>query len=220
MTLVVGPRSVKLPCHRNLLAYFSEFFSRGLKGNFKESREDVFALPEEDVDDIQCFVTWAYTGEFIGPNTSLVDVTELNKSPSAIFKLWVLGDRLLAPRFANRAMAHIFAWLTAFYLTPDCVRYTYDNTVPGAPLRLLVRDVILVEGPFSAKCLKDSRSRKTEWTELIGEGGDFVIDVVTHGGFSIYSKTTKPYDAKNCQKYLKEEGGRSAGEWVASSLGG
>lgn len=148
VTLLVGPSSIKMTCHKALLSFHSNFFDAACYGGFIESESNVTTLPEETPDGICVLDSWIYSGQL--------------ESCLPLEELWVLGDSLQSPGFANAAMYQVFdrygtAW--SGWMTAKQAKYVYDNTSSGSLLRVFTRDVISTDGPLSPRAIEEAVSR-------------------------------------------------------------
>jgi hypothetical protein len=114
---------------------------------------------------MSAFVSWIYTGRIS---------TTCKVAPEA---LWILGDRLRSPSFANEAMHLIFTRYLGECLKADAAEYVYEHTSEGSKLRQFIRDLVLAEGPLEScghpNCDQDAKL-KEEWRKLIRRKCDLV----------------------------------------------
>ncbi|RDW83141.1 hypothetical protein BP5796_04632 [Coleophoma crateriformis] len=182
-TLIVGPDNHRILCPRPLLGYHSEFFDAALYGSFSAAHSGEVQMPDEDVKDIMVFINWIYSGTVI--------ITDENE----VTKYWLLGERLLSPRFANEVMYSIFNKFLRVHAEPKFCENCYAGTIPGCKLRQFARDLITFNPPalpqgqdvnFCAFLAANVVSAQAahEWWEIIRKGGDLVLDVCTRGSFT------------------------------------
>jgi hypothetical protein len=103
-----------MPCQKMLLAYQSAFFSKitsridlernhsltavpeaAFYGGFRETQLSAIEIPEATAEQMSTFISWCYTG--------------LLESSLCAEELWVPGDFLQSPDFANEAMYCLFS---------------------------------------------------------------------------------------------------------------
>lgn len=89
----------------------------------------------------------------------------------AIATLWVFGDKVMSPSFADAAMRLFLKALEKVHMGADTAEYIFDNTTEGAKLRKLVVDAVLSEGPFRKGADKNYRKG---WLNTLANGGDLV----------------------------------------------
>lgn len=144
INITVGPaeqqRTWMLP--KALLSHHSEFFRAALEHNFKEGIERKVTLLEDDPRDFEMFVYWLH---FQGlPIDFLLVAADRMKVDDAWlgFRLWVLGDKLLAPEFQNLIMHSIYSFHDSGFnlIFPEEVDYCFSNTHPSSPLYRFVMD--------------------------------------------------------------------------------
>ncbi|TVY65576.1 hypothetical protein LSUE1_G009173 [Lachnellula suecica] len=191
-TIVVGPLRIEIKCHKSLLAFKSEYFDAAFFGNFASSQTCITYMEDDDPTELSVFVAWLYTGRI--PASCLI-------SPAF---LWVLGDKLRSPGFANEAMYFLFEDFKDDIMTPGTAEYVYANTSTGSKLRAVVKDVILNEGPFYPYfALSDAELEG--WKDLIRQKNDLVVDISLEGAFNRNNPNLedRAYFWKNHYKYLE-----------------
>ncbi|KAI9733916.1 MAG: hypothetical protein M1834_002571 [Cirrosporium novae-zelandiae] len=92
ITLVVGEEQKKMTAHQSLLYRKSGFFAAALSGNFRESKEDLIKLPEDDPELIKLLLHWMYTGKILP-----ID----KRTWKIMFDLMVLTDKYDISEFAQ-----------------------------------------------------------------------------------------------------------------------
>lgn len=180
-------------CHKALLGFKSEYFDAACFGTFKSSKVSKIRLEEENIEAVSVFVSWLYTGRI--PLSCTV-------TPAT---LWVLGDRLRSPGFANEAMHFLFREYAKNWCVAATVGYIYDNTTSGSKLRAFIKDTILNEGPLSKEAQLFTNGSES-WRALIRQGGDLLVDISLEGSFDKYSdidKTILAWHWKNHHQYME-----------------
>ncbi|TVY87224.1 hypothetical protein LAWI1_G007185 [Lachnellula willkommii] len=170
-TLIIGPDQKRITCHKALLGFKSEYFDAACFGTFTSSEVGEIQLEEENTEAVSVFVAWLYTGRI--PLSCTV-------TPAA---LWVLGDKLRSPGFANEAMHFLFRDHAENWCRAVIAEYVYDNTTSGSKLRSFIKDLILNEGPLSKEAGVASVADRENWRALIRRGGDLLVDISLEGSF-------------------------------------
>jgi hypothetical protein len=120
--------------HKKFAVYHSRVFKTAFDGNFAESETQSIDLDDVDTEVFGLFVQWLYTQD-------LRSVDKDYPMGDLLIKLWVLADRLIAPKCQNSTVCAIEARLRRDkFVRTDQVKYIYDNTIPGSPLRRLIVD--------------------------------------------------------------------------------
>jgi hypothetical protein len=164
---VVGEEKKYISCHRILLGYHSKFFDSALYGDFPEAQLSEMSLPDDNPDQIRTFFNWLYTGYvdkidyrsgiyLIGDNFDRniapdhIPDEEIVGKESKVYmeRLWILGDRLLAPEFTNDVMLGIIGTFEARFFSAWETEFVFENRLPGSKLRLLFHDIVATEGPL------------------------------------------------------------------------
>ncbi|RDW92789.1 BTB/POZ domain-containing protein [Aspergillus mulundensis] len=149
----VGEQRKTFVVHEAALREFSPFFDKALTGEWKEARERVVQLPEEDPEVFDIFVHWVYCGKLpfsIDEHTGDIDAEYME-----LAKAYVFGEKLLSPEFQDRVVDVVVEksradrnhrhWMESC-LGMDVVRYVYGHTLEGTPLRKLVVDIFFEYG--------------------------------------------------------------------------
>lgn len=137
----MGQKETRFLLHRELLTYYSPFFSATLDGAFAEGLSQVVKLKEERLEIFEFFVHWLYTQH-------LEDAGLYKDGRPTYFnllELYSLADRLLIEKLRNDTVDKIaqLAEATNSVLTPSDTYILYDTIRPGAdaPIRRLVLDL-------------------------------------------------------------------------------
>ncbi len=121
--------------HKKFLIDRSQFFKVALTGHFIEAEMQSIDLEDIDHQVFDVFVQWVYTSDIQKQGGKL-------PRGDLLIKLWVLADRLIAPKLQNMAICAIEhkAMNEDQVVRTDQLQYIYENTVPGSQLRRLIVD--------------------------------------------------------------------------------
>ncbi|KAL9092062.1 MAG: hypothetical protein Q9159_001061 [Coniocarpon cinnabarinum] len=115
---------------RALLCHYSTYFHNALEGHFREAREGVVHLEDEDPVLFNRVVRWLMTGTIVDHESNTLQ--DLKDSCS----LWMFGDRRSMPALQNSAIdAFREVDLRYWYWDKSIIRYVFENTMPNARLR-------------------------------------------------------------------------------------
>ncbi|KAL9051666.1 MAG: hypothetical protein Q9162_005875 [Coniocarpon cinnabarinum] len=118
---------------RALLCHYSTYFHNALEGHFRETREGVVHLEDEDPVLFNRVVRWLMTGTIVDHESNTLQ--DLKDSCS----LWMFGDRRSMPALQNSAIdAFREVDLRYWYWDKSIIRYVFENTMPNARLRSFV----------------------------------------------------------------------------------
>jgi BTB/POZ domain len=143
ITLIVCPSKVKRTYHKAFLVFFSEYYDVLCYGAFAEASQETLQLPDEDVENLNIFTSWIYTSQILGA--------------SGLVGLWVLGDRLRSPGFANEIMHTLFGKYVncgGQYMTAHDAIFIYDNTHQNSKLREFTKQLLMLDGLLCGYSLK------------------------------------------------------------------
>jgi len=79
------PKDHKFTIHRDLICYYSRFFSTAFNGSFEEGRTQTMKLDDVDPQLFAILVNWVYIQEVINDKKEKPDLV-------SCAKLWVLAD--------------------------------------------------------------------------------------------------------------------------------
>jgi hypothetical protein len=104
-------------------------------GNFIEAETQSIDLDDVEPEVFDIFVQWLYTSELHKHGSNL-------PRGDLLIKLWVLADRLMIQKLQNTAICAIEHKVMKedLVVRTDQVKYIYENTVSGSPLRRLIVD--------------------------------------------------------------------------------
>lgn len=162
--------------HRGLLTKHTSFFRGALApGHFAESLSNTVTLPAHDNESFEVFVQWLYTFD---SQTTREPLEDMQFTTINLIKAYCLGDMLRAPNFKNAIMSKLYdaqLWHPSkTSLTPNCLEYGFENSLPKCPLQRLLTDACacrIVNGTIDV-------AKDEQWRELFEGGGDFVTEVI------------------------------------------
>jgi hypothetical protein len=96
VTIFVGPEKRKFTVHAELLKSASNYFATAMRGNWIESRTNVYSLLDLNVEAFETFVRWLYRGTLEVHYRSDLDEFAIH--------LWALGDQIMSFDFKNAAI--------------------------------------------------------------------------------------------------------------------
>lgn len=224
MTLVIGPQTARIECHKSLLGYYSAFFAAALYGGFAEGSPDAVEmnLPNDDESQVRASVEWSYTGgvfnsisgqEFPSPRT-------VGKYQSHFTdKLWIFADKILAPQFANDIMNFLFLKYANGAVGAATAKLIFTEAPVKSKLRAFFVTQITTWGPFNESDIKEGPrddERTKDWLDLVAEGGDLVKECTAAGGFHNAFENVHPSESPLALKYLQDEGKTTVAECCKS----
>jgi hypothetical protein len=210
VTLVVGQEKVRMVTHKFLLSFYSGYFDRIIYQQ-EQSAQNEIALPEKNVELMEAFVSWLYSGR--------LDRFYDSASGFTGSTFYVLGTQLEAPSFINDSMHFLCDLNYSTFLPAAAARFAYAYTSPGSQLRIFTADLIKFEGPFSEDIDRnwdmeegEREAYRNQWVKLLGEGGDLVMDMARQG-FHSTDEQLSPWRNWNRMKYMEDEPKKSAAAW-------
>ncbi|KAL8947992.1 MAG: hypothetical protein Q9222_005774 [Ikaeria aurantiellina] len=162
----------KLPM--NILKHVSPYFRAALSPPWSESATGTIELHDDDPVAFRLFLRWLFNWTLGGsdkpPKEALPAV-----EPMASLHAWILGDKLLCPRFQDYAMAHLwYNFDTEKREDAAVIGQAYRNTLAGSGLRRWAANECLefIEEP-NLRLDKDD-----ERVQLMDEIDGLAVDVV------------------------------------------
>ena len=188
--IIVGtePNQTTWYIHRELLIKHSPYFRAALQPNrFAESQSSSVSLPDDDSDAFEVFTQWIYTTDVVGqwdtPFNSVEDRGCLNH-----VKAYCLGDKLQIPELQTDAVGAIeSANSSQMKITPECVLYTFEQSLNGNVLREMLLETVvksIQDGSIdpNRNMMHDPSNdlNSLSWKELFELGGEFVSAVIAN----------------------------------------
>ncbi|CAD0087664.1 unnamed protein product [Aureobasidium vineae] len=133
VTIEVGSEKKAFVIHKDLLTFDSDYFCGAFDGSFKEAAEGKLSLPDEQVNVFDIFNQFIYTRS----------LEEHNLNSHTLIELWLFGDKFLIPCLQNAAMDALVKWLGIYDCPAYDVRAIWKRTMPSAPLRKLILDLVV-----------------------------------------------------------------------------
>lgn len=125
--------------------FWSDFFRAAFSGRFKESKEHRISLPDDEPTDFEVYVHFVYTGSLSGGKDNDHEIPW-----DHLCKLWILGDKYLAPALCNNVTNTMLAKYDFDNTIPaDSLDFVFENTMSKAPLRKLILDLLVYKGASS-----------------------------------------------------------------------
>ena len=119
-----------------MLCNVAPYFKAALDGEFKEAKDKVLLLPEENATMFKRFQLWVYTNKILaeGEDENAIEYQTLAD-------LYIFGDIRGIPDLQNGAMDTIIDKKASEKTIPAYeFRFIYKNSVDGSPLRRLCVD--------------------------------------------------------------------------------
>lgn len=128
--------------HRSILATKSEYFRAALAW---PGCDGTVTITDIDGKLFACFVQWLYTGKIFSRVESSVSKGEdmeyeKDEEWDLLIGLYIMGDRLVAPRFKDDLIDAMVEKEVEDETIPMEAAVVYANTKPGSPLRRLLVD--------------------------------------------------------------------------------
>lgn len=164
--------------------------------DWKEAKERVVKLPEDDSDIFRTYLHWLYCGTFPCREDKFTNVEHFHHA-----KVYVFGDKMLDTCFCDAgidAMIDKYNTLTTrnTRLVPDSdiIRYIYDNSIASSPVRQILVDMYVVQA-------------KKEWLHE-RTASDYPPEFLLHLALGLLDKSScvDPRLAGPCKYHQHESG--------------
>ena len=183
-------------------------------------------MPEADPEIMQCFVSWTYTGRYNISDNDLTREEEQGLEDNTVedwlsteeynIEAWIAADMLIAPKFANDIMYRMTQYFKNATLEAKAVRHVHDHCLRESPLWRFVLALVAARGPFAEEGGHDEAT-VAGWEEMLKTGGDFVPNLLRQVSFRENQDSNDsecPCHVNNYQKFMMEEKGPTALEWL------
>jgi len=122
--------------HESIITPHSAFVRRALRGDWKESEEGVFLMPEDDSVAFLIYQSWLYYARIYSQTRVGSDEYQL------LAHCYILGEKLVDPQFQAALTDCIVDKLrTTRLFDPRLSNLIYGATPEKAPIRVLLQDV-------------------------------------------------------------------------------
>ena len=150
---MVGPDKVLFEIHKGLLCKHSSYFRASLEGGFKEAKEGVVELPEDDPKIFNIFKTWLYSKKIVIDR----DGTDTDCPSFSLCQLYVFADARGVPELQNAVINQLadargfteLVFVEARHLLKYYGFYLYSNLIRSSPLRRWLIDRVCWDEGFA-----------------------------------------------------------------------
>ena len=112
-----------------------------MEGGFKESKDKVLELPEDDPEMFAHFELWLYTGNILESHESVKDITW-----DVLTRIYSFGEARGIPELQNAAIdVYIDKYYASSKIPIHLLNFIYENTLDSSPLRNLLVDLMTCE---------------------------------------------------------------------------
>ena len=133
--------------HKDILCRSAPYFKAALEGGFKESKDQVLELPDDDPTAFSHFQLWLYTGNILESHKSAKDIDW-----RVLISIYLFGDVRGIPGLQNETIDVFIDKNKAMNVIPhDNLNLIYEKTLDGSPLRELMVDLFT----FKARLTND-----------------------------------------------------------------
>ena len=194
VTINIGPKKQGFGVHKALLCNSSSYFKAALAGSFKEAKEGVISLEDEDPDVFGRFVMWLYSGYLLEND----DVAGQSLW-SGIINILIFAERRDIPHLHNDAINTYFEMDTATKMIPSFAQRTiWKNTFEGSLIRKVLVDHFVYRGNLAT--IFEEEKEKNQYDH------GFVIDVCIAKHKSPNVISTSDFYKSRCQYHIHKEG--------------
>ncbi|KUI67055.1 hypothetical protein VM1G_03301 [Cytospora mali] len=180
VTIYVGPpqKRYRYTVHENLLSVKSEFFRASFRRGFRESKDGVLELPEDEPRAFELFVGWIYSQPLHMLNASHLKVLRPPDGKNITIRdylhLYVFASKYLMEDLQDEVVDIVYD----YYASPDHVpngldvAFIYQNTTADSKMRPLLR-VHCIFQLFSGEA-----SGRIKWGDILITNGEIGHEIV------------------------------------------
>jgi hypothetical protein len=144
VTFFIGPDEKKFLVHKEFACHYSPVLKAAFNSQFIEGQTQTYRLKDTTEGIFRLFVQWLYYQQLELlqlQDDDVVDDLAIYEDKS-LFGLWILADELNVPRVQNLVIESIEKYHYKINAIPTLqLRYIYDNTSVGSPLRRYMFDL-------------------------------------------------------------------------------
>jgi len=137
--------------HANLLRQNSPFFQGALAHGWKEKRENMIRLPQDDIATFDTYCAWLYHRTPFSHSTSckcfelnVRDEAGLLRDQKRLRRAWMFGHKILDYDFCDMVIDALIDYMTAVDFWPYKTAFkVYQLSSKDAPVRRLLTDIFL-----------------------------------------------------------------------------
>jgi hypothetical protein len=133
-TIEVGPNKKLYIIHKDLLAFYSDYFRAAFNGSFKEATQSKISLHDESEDVFDIVNQFVYS-------RVIADGKGEKLSWDILIRVWVFGDKHMIPSLQNAVMDVLVKKNKADHFLPtNKISNIWENTLYSSPLRNFILD--------------------------------------------------------------------------------
>lgn len=159
VTLYVGAERKRFTVHKKLLCDGSPFFAKAFQGSFKEAKEGVMDLPEDDANTVAVMVDFLYRG-----SVQQTFHSDIEQNLTLLRSLYVLADKVDMKKLMDNTIDEI-AWNLIlppnFRFDKQTIQQTYAQTHATSNLRRYCAALLL--------CTMVKKDLDSLWSEQASE---------------------------------------------------
>ncbi|KAH8770275.1 hypothetical protein BGZ57DRAFT_929289 [Hyaloscypha finlandica] len=99
VTIYVGPKRKEFTIHKKLICGSADYFEKAFNGDFKEGREGIMYLPEDNSGVFSFFVDWLYRSTLPAGHTQ--------PYLANLYHLWIFATKICHTKLADNVMDRI-----------------------------------------------------------------------------------------------------------------
>ncbi|KAE9381289.1 hypothetical protein N431DRAFT_505713 [Stipitochalara longipes BDJ] len=149
ITLYAGNSAQKFIVHKEFACFYSPVLKAASNSEFVEGQTQTYRLHDTTERAVCLLSDWIYTQTL--DITQFANHSGLKDNPDrqavisqdkSLVELWVLAKKLLIPSLQNLVVTELYDLRKKTRSTATlCIKYVYENTCEGSPLRLLMVDM-------------------------------------------------------------------------------
>jgi hypothetical protein len=188
-TIEVGPNKKLYLIHKDLLAFYSDYFRAAFNGPFKEATQSKISLHDECEDVFDIVNQFVYS-------LVIADGKGEKLSWDILIRAWVFGDKHMVPSLQNAVMDVLVKKNKADHFLPtNEIGNIWGNTLRSSPLRNFILDRVVYR--FDVPSIRRYENR---WTR------EALFDLVeAYANREVTNKKKLPARAK-CYYHIHKEG--------------
>jgi hypothetical protein len=152
--VLVGAEEERFVVHEEFLTHYSTFFKAALTGGFREAKDKIVKLPDENSSVFEGFVHWVYYRRFLQEDTvghteylANWEKDDLVSGTDVFVRLYIFGDKYEVPKLKEHIIKKWFSYSYGGKLpSPSNLSLVFENLFQRDPFCRLLVDVQCLYG--------------------------------------------------------------------------
>ena len=195
MTLSISKDKAKAIVPKDPLCEISSFFRAAFMSQFKEATDQSIDLPEDDIETVEDFIQWLYSGKYSLGSSAEIKGTGYEQP----LRLLIFADKYDVTDLLKYLYEALIKSFKRDSETPSqaAIRFVYESTYKGSGIRRLVAEKVVLCLPVSRWLQKETTY---EWLLTVPE---FSVDLLIASAEMQKNSIKNLFDIRTPDHYMK-----------------